>query len=66
MKRSTELLKSTSGMMIVTNEHVFVILDVWMHIVGCFRDNKQALAYREVLIRESPEGCFTVEEHPLI
>jgi hypothetical protein len=52
--------------MIVTNEHVFVILDVWMHIVGCFRDNKQALAYREVLIRESPEGCFTVEEHPLI
>lgn len=45
---------------------VFVILDVWMHIVGCFRDNKQALAYMEVLRRESPEAHFTIEEHPVI
>lgn len=66
MKGSTGLLKSTSGTMTMMSNHVYVILDVWMHIVGCFSDNKQALAYREVLMRESPEGCFTVEEHPII
>ena len=46
--------------------HAFVVLDSWMHIVAVFRDNKQALAYREVLIRESPNSCFVVEEHPII
>jgi len=48
------------------NAHAFVVLDSWMHIVAVFRDNKQALAYREVLLRESPDSCFVVEEHPII
>jgi len=52
--------------MTMMSNHVYVILDVWMHIVGCFSDNKQALAYREILMREAPEGCFTIEEHPII
>jgi hypothetical protein len=43
-----------------------VILDTWMHIIACFKDNKQALAYAEVLMRESPDSHFTVEEHPII
>lgn len=55
-----------TGMMTPKSNHVFVILDVWMHIVGCFHDNRQALAYREVLMREAPEGVFTIEEHPII
>lgn len=48
------------------DKHAFVILDTWMHIVAVFSDNKQALAYREVLLRESPDSCFTIEEHPII
>jgi hypothetical protein len=51
---------------LMSSNHAFVILDMWMHIVACFRDNKQALAYMEVLMRESPDSCFTIEEHPII
>lgn len=45
---------------------VFTVLDHWMHIVAIFKDNKKALAYMEVLMRESPDSHFTVEEHPII
>jgi hypothetical protein len=48
------------------NKHAYVILDMWMHIVAIFYDNKKALAYAEVLMREAPESHFTVEEHPII
>lgn len=47
-------------------EHVYVVLDMWYHIVATFFDNKKALAYAEVLRRESPDSCFTVEEHPVL
>lgn len=49
-----------------SSKHAYVILDMWMHIVAVFYDNKKALAYAEVLRRESPDSMFTVEEHPII
>jgi hypothetical protein len=47
-------------------QNVYVVLDHWMHIVATFIDNKKALAYAEVLMRESPDSHFTIEEHPVI
>jgi len=65
-KESTVLSKHLNGIMTMKNENVYVILDHWMHIIATFVDNKKALAYREVLMRESPDSYFTVEEHPVI
>jgi hypothetical protein len=45
---------------------VFTVLDHWMHIIAIFKDNKQALAYIEVLKRESSDSFFSIEEHPVI
>ena len=53
-------------MALSNSEHVYVVLDHWMHIVGTFLDNKKALAYAEVLMREAPDSFFTIEEHPVI
>ena len=47
-------------------DHVYVVLDMWNHIVATFFDNKKALAYAEVLRRESEDSFFTVEEHPVL
>lgn len=53
-------------LMLSDDKHAYVILDMWMHIVAIFYDNKKALAYAEVLRREAPDSMFTVEEHPII
>lgn len=59
-------IRLTMTPLMLSNKHAYVILDMWMHIVAIFYDNKKALAYAEVLRREAPDSMFTVEEHPII
>lgn len=58
--------KQLNQLMNQSSECVYVVMDMWMHIVGTFKDNKKAVAYAEVLKRESPDSHFIVEEHPVI